>query len=110
MYLRKPSTKGSEELSAALAAVARAGEAPSTGLTEALRALGFETDRLKTGTPPRVDRRTIDFDGLEPQPGDPDVRWFSYDPEVCVADHALHASRRTSNQTPRFDRISVCAR
>lgn len=47
----------------------RAGEAPSTGLTEALVALGFETDRLKTGTPARVDRRTVDFSRLEPQPG-----------------------------------------
>ena len=50
-------------------AAGRAGEAPSTGLTEALVALGFETDRLKTGTPARVDRRTVDFSRLEPQPG-----------------------------------------
>ena len=60
----------------------RAGEAPSTGLTEALVALGFETDRLKTGTPSRVDARTIDYSALESQPGDDDVRWFSFDPEV----------------------------
>lgn len=60
----------------------RAGEAPSTGLTESLVALGFETDRLKTGTPARVDARTVNFDVLEEQPGDKDVRWFSFDPEV----------------------------
>lgn len=60
----------------------RAGEAPSTGLTESLIALGFETDRLKTGTPARVDARSIDFSVLEAQPGDEDVRWFSFDPEV----------------------------
>ena len=48
----------------------RAGEAPSVGLTEALVALGFETDRLKTGTPARVDRRTVDFSNLEEQPGE----------------------------------------
>lgn len=47
-----------------------AGESASTGLTEALVALGFETDRLKTGTPARVDARTIDFSGLEEQPGE----------------------------------------
>ncbi|KAK3255320.1 hypothetical protein CYMTET_35492, partial [Cymbomonas tetramitiformis] len=58
----------------------RAGEAPSTGLTEALQGLGFETDRLKTGTPARVDRRTIDFSVLEEQPGDLEPRWFSFDP------------------------------
>jgi tRNA uridine 5-carboxymethylaminomethyl modification enzyme len=55
------------------------------GLTEELVALGFETGRLKTGTPARVDARSVDFSGLEPQPGDPDVRWFSTDPEVCLS-------------------------
>ena len=44
--------------------------------------LGFETDRLKTGTPARVDSRTVDYSGLEAQPGDPDVRWFSFDSSV----------------------------
>ena len=62
----------------------RAGEAASTGLTEALRDLGFETDRLKTGTPARVDRRSIDFSNLEEQPGDEDVRWFSFDTSVHI--------------------------
>ena len=46
--------------------------------------LGFETDRLKTGTPARVDSRSVDFSGLERQPGDEDVRWFSFDPEVRI--------------------------
>ena len=50
-------------------AAGRAGEAPSTGLTEMLVGLGFETDRLKTGTPARVDSRSVDFQGLEEQPG-----------------------------------------
>ena len=58
----------------------RAGEGASKGLTEELQGLGFETGRLKTGTPARVDRRTIDFSGLEEQPGDPDAGWFSFDP------------------------------
>jgi tRNA uridine 5-carboxymethylaminomethyl modification enzyme len=65
-------------------AAGRAGEAPSTGLTEELVKLGFETDRLKTGTPARVDRRSIDFSGLEEQPGDDNVRWFSFDPAAHV--------------------------
>ena len=55
------------------------------GLTEALVELGFETDRLKTGTPARVDSRSVDFSGLERQPGDEDVKWFSFDPEVGFA-------------------------
>lgn len=51
----------------------RAGESASQGLTENLQLLGFETDRLKTGTPARVDRRTIDFSHLEAQHGDEEV-------------------------------------
>lgn len=59
----------------------RAGESASHGLTENLQRLGFETDRLKTGTPARVDYRTVDFSGLEPQHGDEEVSWFSFDPD-----------------------------
>lgn len=54
----------------------RAGESASHGLTENLQCLGFETDRLKTGTPARVDFRTVDFSGLEPQHGDEEVLPF----------------------------------
>ena len=62
----------------------RAGEFAAVGLTETLNRLGFETGRLKTGTPARVDKRTLDFTNLEPQPGDAEVRWFSFDPEVWI--------------------------
>ncbi|NJR69615.1 MAG: tRNA uridine-5-carboxymethylaminomethyl(34) synthesis enzyme MnmG [Synechococcales cyanobacterium CRU_2_2] len=62
----------------------RAGEFAAVGLTETLNRLGFETDRLKTGTPARVDRRSVNYSVLEPQPGDEDVRWFSFDPEAWV--------------------------
>lgn len=58
----------------------RAGESASHGLTENLQQLGFESDRLKTGTPARVDSRTVDFSGLEPQHGDEEISWFSFDP------------------------------
>lgn len=51
----------------------RAGESASHGLTENLQSLGFETDRLKTGTPARVDCRSVDVSGLEPQYGDEEV-------------------------------------
>ncbi|XP_004306428.1 PREDICTED: protein MTO1 homolog, mitochondrial [Fragaria vesca subsp. vesca] len=62
----------------------RAGESASLGLTENLQRLGFETDRLKTGTPARVDRRTVDYSGLEPQHGDEEVGWFSFDLDFHV--------------------------
>jgi tRNA uridine 5-carboxymethylaminomethyl modification enzyme len=52
------------------------------GLTEHLQELGFETDRLKTGTPSRVDVRTVDFRNLIEQPGDEDLRYFSFDPQA----------------------------
>ncbi|MFP4132966.1 MAG: tRNA uridine-5-carboxymethylaminomethyl(34) synthesis enzyme MnmG [Halothece sp.] len=62
----------------------RAGEFAATGLTETLNQLGFETGRLKTGTPARVDKRSVDYNQMEVQPGDEEVRWFSFDPEVWV--------------------------
>jgi tRNA uridine 5-carboxymethylaminomethyl modification enzyme len=61
-------------------AAGRAGEFAATGLTETLQRLGFETGRLKTGTPARVDKRSIDSSKMEAQPGDEEVRWFSFDP------------------------------
>ncbi|WP_017295167.1 tRNA uridine-5-carboxymethylaminomethyl(34) synthesis enzyme MnmG [Geminocystis herdmanii] len=62
----------------------RAGEFASIGLTETLNDLGFETGRLKTGTPARVDKRTVDYSKMEVQPPDEEVRWFSFDPEVWI--------------------------
>ncbi len=58
----------------------RAGEQASEGLTEELQKLGFITDRLKTGTPARVDRRSIDFDSLDEQLSDASDKFFSFDP------------------------------
>ncbi len=65
-------------------AAGRAGEFPSVGLSARLRELGFETGRLKTGTPARVDKRSVDFSQMEPQPPDTEERWFSFDPEAWV--------------------------
>ncbi|MEM9006776.1 MAG: tRNA uridine-5-carboxymethylaminomethyl(34) synthesis enzyme MnmG [Cyanobacteria bacterium P01_F01_bin.86] len=89
-------------------AAGRAGEFAATGLTETLNQLGFETGRLKTGTPARVDRRSINFDVLEPQPGDPDVRWFSFDPEVWVEREQMpcHLTRTTA-ETHRIIRENL---
>ena len=86
----------------------RAGEFAATGLTETLNQLGFETGRLKTGTPARVDRRTIHVDRLEPQPGDDDVRWFSFDPEAWVEREQMCCYlTRTTAETHRLIRENL---
>ena len=64
----------------------RAGDAASHGLSEQLAALGFEVGRMKTGTPARLDARTIDFSQLNEQPGDENPGKFSYSPETKVVD------------------------
>lgn len=56
----------------------RAGESNSTGITEQLVALGFEAGRMKTGTPPRLDGRSLDYSKMEEQQGDSVVGKFSY--------------------------------
>ncbi|MBS1622166.1 MAG: tRNA uridine-5-carboxymethylaminomethyl(34) synthesis enzyme MnmG, partial [Bacteroidetes bacterium] len=56
----------------------RMGERSASGLTEQLVSLGFESDRLKTGTPPRVDGRSLDYSKMEEQHGDEEVTGFSF--------------------------------
>lgn len=56
----------------------RVAEKAATGITEQLVALGFESDRLKTGTPPRIDGRSLDYSKMEEQKGDDEVIGFSY--------------------------------
>lgn len=60
----------------------RIAEPASFGMTEQLRERGFRTDRMKTGTPVRIDARSIDYSQLEEQKGDIDFHKFSYLPEV----------------------------
>ncbi|NET00302.1 MAG: tRNA uridine-5-carboxymethylaminomethyl(34) synthesis enzyme MnmG [Sphaerospermopsis sp. SIO1G1] len=75
----------------------RAGEFAAVGLTETLNRLGFETGRLKTGTPARVDKRSVDYSKMQLQPGDEEVRWFSFDPQVWVEREQIpcHMTRTT---------------
>lgn len=56
----------------------RVAEKAATGITEQLVELGFEADRLKTGTPPRIDGRSLDYSKMEEQPGDETIVGFSY--------------------------------
>ena len=79
-------------------AAGRAGEQAAEGLTETLQNLGFHTDRLKTGTPARVDRRSIALDQLEEQPSDAADRFFSFDPAAWVSGEQMscHITRTTA--------------
>jgi tRNA uridine 5-carboxymethylaminomethyl modification enzyme len=56
----------------------RMAEKAATGITEQLVSLGFESDRLKTGTPPRIDGRSLDYSKMEEQQGDDEITGFSY--------------------------------
>ena len=67
----------------------RAGDPPSVKLAARLREMAFAVGRLKTGTPPRIDGRTVDFAVLEPQPGDDPRPVFSF-----LGDHGLHPEQR----------------
>ena len=69
----------------------RCGELASYGLTEQLRTMGFETGRMKTGTPVRIDGKTIDFSLADRQDGDTDFHHFSYLPWSLV--HASEVDR-----------------
>jgi tRNA uridine 5-carboxymethylaminomethyl modification enzyme len=78
----------------------RAGDPPSTALARRLRELPFRTNRLKTGTPPRIDGRTVDFSVMEEQPGDDPVPVMSYlgsvnDHPQQVKCHITHTCERT---------------
>ncbi|MCP1313923.1 MULTISPECIES: tRNA uridine-5-carboxymethylaminomethyl(34) synthesis enzyme MnmG [unclassified Halomonas] len=78
----------------------RAGDPPSNALAERLRALPFRVDRLKTGTPPRIDAKSVDFSQLEEQPGDTPTPVMSYlgtremHPQQ-VSCHTAHTNERT---------------
>ncbi|AFY59698.1 tRNA uridine-5-carboxymethylaminomethyl(34) synthesis enzyme MnmG [Synechococcus sp. PCC 6312] len=71
-------------------AAGRAGEFAAEGLTDTLKNLGFEIGRLKTGTPARVDKRSVDYDQMEAQPPDDQVRWFSFDPQAWIEREQLN--------------------
>ena len=67
----------------------RAGDAASHGITECLRRMGFASGRMKTGTPARLDARTIDFEAIEPQYGDENPSKFSFSSETKPVDEQL---------------------
>ncbi len=78
----------------------RAGDPPSNKLSQRLRELPFKVDRLKTGTPPRIDGRSIDFSVLEEQPGDKPIPTFSFMGKVSdhpeqISCYITHTNEKT---------------
>jgi tRNA uridine 5-carboxymethylaminomethyl modification enzyme len=95
-------------------AAGRAGEPPSQHLAESLRALGFTIGRLKTGTPPRLDRRSIDFSRFPAERGDDPIVPFSFTTRSLVRDqiacHIVHTTaevhdivRRNIGRSPLYN-------
>ena len=76
----------------------RAGDPPSVRLAERLREMPFRVDRLKTGTPPRIDGRTIDYESLEVQPGDDPRPVFSYIESRDVHPRQVHCHITHTNE------------
>jgi tRNA uridine 5-carboxymethylaminomethyl modification enzyme len=85
----------------------RSGEAPSVMLGEALRRLGFEIGRLKTGTPPRLDARTIDFSRFQVQAGDPIPTPFSFRTKAITQPQTVCWIGYTNAETHRIIRENV---
>jgi tRNA uridine 5-carboxymethylaminomethyl modification enzyme len=77
----------------------RAGEFPATGLSESLINLGFDVKKLKTGTPVRVDGRTIDYTQLTVQPGDEELNFFSFAPDRPIREQYPCYLTRTTIET-----------
>ena len=80
---------------------------PSIGLSDSLRALGLPLRRFKTGTPPRVNRRSIDFSKMELQPGDTRVEPFSFRTEGAVNNSAVCYLTYTNEETHRIIRENL---
>lgn len=85
----------------------RAGEFPAIGLSSYLKSLGFKMDRLKTGTPPRIDGRTIDYSQLPAVPGDPDHDFFSFLGDRPVREQMPCYQTRTTLKTHELIRANL---
>lgn len=85
----------------------RAGEFPAVGLSANLKSLGFTMGRLKTGTPPRIDGRTIDYTDLPVVPGDDEPQFFSFLPDRPVREQMPCHQTRTTPATHELIRANL---
>jgi tRNA uridine 5-carboxymethylaminomethyl modification enzyme len=77
----------------------RVAESAATGITEQLVSFGFEADRLKTGTPPRIDGRSLDYSKMEEQQGDDEITGFSYLPTKKITKEQQRSCHITYTNT-----------
>ncbi len=78
------------------------GTFPATELAESLKALGVATRRFKTGTPPRINAKSVDFDKMELQEGDSDITPFSFDNDVEIKNTEVCYVTYTNDETKRI--------
>lgn len=85
----------------------RLGEMAAIGLSDSLRKLGINIKKLKTGTPPRVDKRTIDYSKMQLQPGDSELNFYSFKPNRPVREQYPCYLTRTNEETHRIIRENL---
>ena len=85
----------------------RLGEMAAIGLSDSLRKLGINLKKLKTGTPPRVDKRTIDYSKMTIQPGDEELYFYSFKPNRPVRNQVPCYLTRTTEETHRIIRENL---
>lgn len=85
----------------------RLGEQAAIGLSDSLRKLGINLKKLKTGTPPRVDNRTIDYSKMEIQPGDDVLNFYSFKPNRPVRKQYPCYLTRTNEETHKIIRANL---
>ena len=85
----------------------RLGEAAATGLSESLMKLGINIKKLKTGTPPRVDKRTIDYSKMKIQPGDEVLNFYSFKPNRPIRQQYPCYLTRTNEETHKIIRANL---
>ncbi len=85
----------------------RLGEQAAIGLSDSLRKLGINLKKLKTGTPPRVDKRTIDYSRMEIQPGDEVLNFYSFKPNRPVRKQYPCYLTRTNEETHKIIRANL---
>ena len=85
----------------------RLGEMAAIGLSDSLKKLGINIKKLKTGTPPRVDKRTIDYSKMQLQPGDSELNFYSFKPNRPIREQYPCYLTRTNEETHRIIRENL---